>query len=183
MVISDPHYQVADKKIKTTILDHFAIKGLHTIRTFDLVRTNSPAPTAERSKPWRLLGGDPVVRDQIDQSSNLRWAAPIANEGRLALPPRPRGVEHAVGRGPEATRSEAPPASSCNATLRRRDPYLLRGWGSSPWKTSAEVPCGRRRDRALSPARPRTSTPPDRSLRRCTSRRSWAQVTKAFGIG
>lgn len=44
VVISDPHYQVPDKKIKTTILEHFAIKGLHTIRTFDLVRTNSSAP-------------------------------------------------------------------------------------------------------------------------------------------
>jgi hypothetical protein len=44
VVTSDAHYQVPEKRIKTMILDHFAIRGLHTIRTFDLVRTNSPAP-------------------------------------------------------------------------------------------------------------------------------------------
>ena len=44
VVTADPHYQLPDKNIKALILDHFAIKGLHTIRTFDVVRTDTPAP-------------------------------------------------------------------------------------------------------------------------------------------
>jgi hypothetical protein len=36
--------QLPDKAIKKTILDFFAIKGTQTVRTFDLVRTNHPAP-------------------------------------------------------------------------------------------------------------------------------------------
>jgi hypothetical protein len=44
VVTSDKHYQVLNKTIKTTTLDHFAIKGSHTVRTFDLIHTNGPAP-------------------------------------------------------------------------------------------------------------------------------------------
>jgi hypothetical protein len=44
VVTADPHYQVPDRTIKQTILEFFAIKGPQTVRTFDLIRTNHPAP-------------------------------------------------------------------------------------------------------------------------------------------
>jgi hypothetical protein len=44
VVTGDRRYLVPDRGIKQTILDFFAIKGTQTVRTFDLIRTNNPAP-------------------------------------------------------------------------------------------------------------------------------------------
>jgi hypothetical protein len=44
VVTADPLYQVPDRAINQTILEFFAIKGPQTVRTFDLIRTNHPAP-------------------------------------------------------------------------------------------------------------------------------------------
>jgi hypothetical protein len=44
IVTADPHYQRPHSAIKTLILEHFAVKGMHTVRTFDVVRTDTPAP-------------------------------------------------------------------------------------------------------------------------------------------